>query len=94
MAASLGRELAGQLLGALQQRAGVFALALGHADRLGVGIAFGAHAVRFHLRGLAALFERAEGGDVEREAAAREVGGDRRGIGTQLSWDRALGPSL
>ncbi len=49
----------GQFFGARQQCARVFALALGHADGLGVGIAFGAHAIGFDLRGLAALFEHA-----------------------------------
>ena len=78
-----GRELAGEFLGARQQRAGVLALALGHADGLGVGIALGAHAVRLDLRGLAALLERVVGRDVERESAAREIGGDRRRIGAQ-----------
>jgi len=77
------RQLAGQLLAALQQWRGVLALALGHADGLGVGVALGAQLVGRHLPVLAPFLERGERGDVEREAAAREVRGDGGGIGTQ-----------
>ena len=84
MAASLVASWLRQLFGARQQRAGVLALALGHADGLGVGIAFGAHAVRFDLRSLALLFELRVSGHVEREPATREIGGDGGRIGTKL----------
>ena len=104
MAASLAVELPGQFLGARQQCAGVFALALGHADGLGIRVALGAHAIGIDLRGLAAFFECGERGDVEREPAAREVGGDGGGsarsclasstVVLSQVWPRLLGNEL
>ena len=92
MAASLARELAGQLFGPLEQCARILALALGHADGLRIGIALGAHPVRVHLRRLATFFERAERGHVEVEPATLEIRGDRRGIGAQLFGVEHLRP--
>jgi hypothetical protein len=74
------RERLRQLFGARQQRACVLALAFRHTDGLGIRIALCAHAVGFDLRRFAQLFEARVGGDVEREPAPREVGGDRGGV--------------
>ncbi len=48
-------------------------LALGHADLLRIGIAFGAQAIRLDLRGLAALFQRSESRHVQLEATTGQV---------------------
>ena len=74
----------GQFFGTCQKCARVFALSLGHADGLGVGIAFGAHAIGFDLRILALLFELRIGSHIEREPTPRQVGGDGGRISAKL----------
>ena len=74
----------GQFFGTCQKRACVFTLSLGHADGFGVGIAFGAHTIRFDLRNLALLFELSIGSHIEGEPTPRQVGGYRCGIGAKL----------
>ena len=77
------RELRAQRFDLLQQRRDVLTLRLGLADALRVHIALVAQLIGADLPFLARLFERTEARDVERETAAREVGGDGGRIGTQ-----------
>ncbi len=72
-----------KLLAGRQQRRAVLGFGLRETHGLGIGIAFGAQPVRLDLHRLAALFDRREPHDVEREAAARQLGGDSGQIGTQ-----------
>ena len=74
--------------------AGILALALGHADGLGVGVALGAQPVRLDLpSGLRFSSSALQRGDIEREAAARQVARHGFGVGAQqLRIDHVVQP--
>ena len=78
-----GGLLLAERLDLLEERRDVGALGLRLTDRLGAGVALVAQRVGTDLDGLAAVLERVERGDVEGEAAPREVRGDAGGFGAQ-----------
>ena len=66
-------ERDGEALALGDECAGLLAAPLGHADRLGVGVALSAQAVQFHRPGLALFLQRPQGRHIELEAAARQI---------------------
>ena len=77
------RHPVAEFFASCQQRRNVLPLGLGLADVLRVRIARSTHFIRGNLCGLAAILQRLETPDIEREAATREIRGHSGGIGTK-----------